>query len=82
MALGLAARGAFLSFLESVARAGNVEDFGAMHQPINEGDDAGCVGEDRVPFAEGLVGGENRGTLLITTSDHLEQQIGVTRVIG
>jgi hypothetical protein len=27
-----------------------------MHETINEGDDAGSVGEDLVPFAERLVG--------------------------
>ena len=30
-----------------------------MHQPIDEGDDAGGVGEDLVPFAEGFVGGQD-----------------------
>ena len=49
-----------------------------MDQPIDEGDDAGGVGEDLVPFAKRLVGGEYRGALLIPTRDDLEQQVGVT----
>ena len=48
-------RGLLLSFFEAIAVAVDGEDFGAMHQPINEGDDAGGVGEDLVPFAKALV---------------------------
>jgi hypothetical protein len=44
-----------LSLFEAVAVAVDREDFGAMHQTIDEGDDAGSVGEDLVPFAEGFV---------------------------
>jgi hypothetical protein len=44
-----------LSFFEAVAVAVDGEDLGAMHQPIHEGDDAGGVGEDLIPFAKGLV---------------------------
>ena len=32
-----------------------------MHEPIDEGDDTGGIGEDLGPFAEGLVGGDNDG---------------------
>jgi hypothetical protein len=31
------------------------DDLGAVHQPVDEGDHAGGVGEDLVPLAEGLV---------------------------
>ena len=53
-----------------------------MHQPIHEGDDTGGVGEDLVPFAKGLVRGQDGGPLLITAGDDFEQQIGVTSVVG
>ena len=71
-----------LGLFEPVAVAVDGEDFGAMHQAIDEGHDAGSVGEDLVPFAEGLVGREHGGTLLIAARDELEQQIGVTSIVG
>jgi hypothetical protein len=53
--LGGAVGGALLSFLEAIAVTGQGEDLRAMHETVNEGDDAGGVGEDLVPFAEGFV---------------------------
>ena len=54
-----------------------------MHETVNEGDDAGGVREDLVPFAERFVGRQDDRTMqLITTRNHLEEQIGVTRVVG
>jgi hypothetical protein len=38
-----------LSFFEAVAVAVDGEDFGAMDQSIDQGDDAGGVWEDLVP---------------------------------
>jgi hypothetical protein len=49
------AGGALLSFLEAIAVAGQGEGLRAMHETVNEGDDAGGVGEDLVPFSEGFV---------------------------
>ena len=82
MTLRLSARGAFLSFFEAIAVAVDGEDLGAMHQPIDEGDDAGGVGEDLVPFAKAFVRGQDRGPLLIAAGDDFEQQIRVTSVVG
>jgi len=33
-------------------------------EPVDEGDDAGCVGEDGVPILEGEVGGDEQGAAL------------------
>ena len=52
-----------------------------MHEPVHEGYDAGRIGEDLVPFAEGLVGRQHGGALLIATRDDLEQQIGVAGIV-
>jgi len=48
-------RGLLLSFFEAIAVAVDGEDLGAMHQAIDEGDDAGGVWEDLVPFTKALV---------------------------
>ena len=77
------AGGALLSFLEAIAFAFEGDDFGAMQQSVDEGDDTGGVGEHLIPFAECFVGGQENGTLLlITAGHHLEEQIGVAWVVG
>ena len=54
-----------------------------MHKTVDERDDAGGIGEDLVPFAERFVGRQDHRTMqLIAARDHLEEQIGVTRVVG
>ena len=74
--------GALLSFLETIAVTGQGEDLRAMHETINEGDDAGGGGEDLVPFAKWLVGRQDHGAVeLITACNHLEEQIGITCVV-
>jgi hypothetical protein len=50
------ASGAFLGFFEAIAFALEIQEFGFMHEPIDEGDDATGIREDLGPFAEGLVG--------------------------
>jgi hypothetical protein len=62
--LGRFGSGGLLSLFEAVAITVDGEDFGAMHEAVHEGDDAGGVGEDLVPFAECFVGGQDRGALL------------------
>lgn len=52
-----------------------------MHEAVDEGDDAGGIGEELVPFAEGLVGGDDDGALLIAAGNDFEEQIGVTGVV-
>ena len=75
--------GALLSFLEAIAVSGEGEDLGPMHETVNEGDNAGGVREDLVPFSERFIGRQDHGAMeLITARDHLEEQISVTRVVG
>ena len=35
--------------------------FGAMQEPVDEGDDAGGIGKDLVPFPKGFIDGQNGG---------------------
>ena len=44
-------------------------------QPINQPDGARGVGEDGVPVAEGQVGGQHNGLLLVATRHDLEEQV-------
>ncbi len=53
-----------------------------MHEPLDERDDTGGVGEDLVPFSERFVSGENDGTVLIPTGDDLQEQVGIAGVVG
>ena len=77
------AGGALLGLFEAIAFAFEGDDLGSMQQPIDEGDHAAGIGEDLIPFAEHFVGRQDNGTLLlITTGDHLEEQIGVVCVVG
>jgi hypothetical protein len=58
----LVARGAeLLGFLEAIAVGLDLDDLGAMDEPVDEGDDAGGVREDFAPLREGLVGAEQDG---------------------
>jgi hypothetical protein len=54
-----------------------------MREPIDEGDDAGGIEEDLVPFSEGFVGRQNQGEVqLIAARDDLEELIGIVCVMG
>ncbi len=58
-------------------------DVGVMSEPIDEGDDAGGVGENGRPVFEGEIGrDEDRSILLITRIDDLVEQIGSVVVVG
>src|SRR5690242_18523943 len=80
-AFGSALRGPLLSFLESIAVASDGKNLRAVHESIDERDNAGGIGEHLIPFAEGFVCREHRGSLLISSRNHLKEQIGVARVI-
>lgn len=53
-----------------------------MDEPVDDGHDAGCIGEDLAPFSERPVGGDDRGLAFVTPIDDLEQQIGMAGAIG
>ena len=54
-----------------------------MHEPVDEGDDTGGIGEDLVPFGKRPVRGQDQGPAqLIAPCDDLEEQVGIAGVIG
>jgi hypothetical protein len=60
-----------------------VQHLAAVDETINEGDDAGSVRKDVGPFGEGFVRGEHDGLEgFVAARDDLEEQIGVTAVVG
>jgi hypothetical protein len=83
LAAALGAGGAELfGFLEAVALGFDFDDLGAVDEAVDEGDDAGGVGEDLAPFGEGLVGAEEQRSVgVVATSDDLEQEVGVAAVV-
>src|SRR6266404_3560866 len=76
------ASGAFLGFFEAIAFPLEIQQFGFMHESIDESDDAAGIREDLGPFAERLVRRDNDGIALVAASDDLEEQVRVARVIG
>ena len=66
----------------SVAFDVHLEDGGVMDEPIDGGDCHGLVGEDCVPSAEGLVGGDHDGTPLVARGDQLEQRTGLGLIVS
>ena len=55
-----ASGGELLGLLEAVAVGFDVDHLGAVDEAIDEGDDAGGVGEDLAPFGERLVGAQEQ----------------------
>jgi hypothetical protein len=57
--------GSLSCFLGAVGFALDTDDLGAMNKAVDEGDDAGGVGEDLLPVGEGSIGGDQRALVLI-----------------
>ncbi len=74
--------GAFLGLLEAVGFALDGDDLGVVDEAVDQGDDAGGVGEDLVPFGEGAVGGDQGAFGLVAAADQFEQQVGVAVGVG
>ena len=74
--------GSLLCFLEPVGLALDGEDFGVMDETIDEGDHASGIGKDLAPFCEWAVGGHDGALVLVTSTDELEQQVGMAIGIG
>jgi hypothetical protein len=53
-----------------------------VHEPIDGCQRHGLVGEDLAPFAEGLVGRDQKGSAFIAGSDQLEQHTGLGLILG
>ena len=75
--------GELLGLFETVAIGLDIDDLGAVDEAIDEGDHAGGVGEDLVPFGEGLVGAKQDGlSCVVAPSDDLEEEVGIAAVVG
>ena len=72
----------FLAFLEPVTLALDVDDGTVMKYPVEEGGGDGDVGEHLVSLEKGLVGGEDRGGLFITSGNELKEQVGALNIHG
>jgi len=59
-----------------------LEDGRVMDEAIDGGEGHDGVGEDPVPFAEGLAGGDQDGAVLIARADQLEEHAGLGLVLG
>jgi hypothetical protein len=57
----------------SIAFDVELEDGRVMDQPVDGGHRHGRVGEDLVPFAKGLICGQEKRTVLLPGADQLEQ---------
>ncbi len=65
-------------FLEPVALGLDLDHLGAVHEPVDERDDAPGVREDLAPVGEGLARAEQHWLLrVVATGDDLEEQVGV-----
>ena len=74
--------GTLFGFLEAIGFAVEGDDLAVVDQAIDEGYDAGGVGEHLVPFGEGPVGGDDGALLLVAPIGQLEQQVGMAIGVG
>src|SRR6516162_6221760 len=58
------------------------DDGGVVDQPIDGGEGHGGIREDLIPFAEGLIGGNQDRAPLVARADELEQHAGLGLVLG
>ena len=53
-----------------------------MNQTINGGQSYGLIGKNPSPFAEGLVGGDQHRSPLVSRADQFEQNAGFRLILG
>ena len=53
-----------------------------MNEPVDGGERHGGIGEDPVPIAEGLVGGDQHGSAFVTGADQFEQDRGFGLILA
>ena len=68
--------------LASITLDIHLEDGRVVDQPVDGGQRHGRVGEDRVPGAEGLIGGDQHGTPLVARADEFEEHAGLGLILG
>ena len=74
--------GGLFGFFETVGVGVDGDDFRAVDESVDDGDDGGGGREDVVPFGEGFVGGEEDGPTFIASGDDFEKEVGVSGVVG
>src|SRR4029077_19656447 len=60
----------------------HLEDRGVMNEAIDDGEGHCLVWEDLPPLAEGLVGGDQQGSPLVSGADEFEQDAGFGLILG
>ena len=70
----------FLTLLEAIRFALDVNDGAVMQNPVQDSGGNGDVGKDFVPLGEGLIGSEDGGGLLIPPGNQLEEEISPLNV--
>ena len=70
----------FLTFLEAIRFALDVNDGAVMQNPVQDNGSNGDVGKDFVPLGEGLIGSEDGGGLLIAPGNQLEEEVSPLNV--
>src|SRR5215207_1581964 len=72
-----------LAFSSPVAVAVDEGDVSVVCEAVDEGDDAGGVGEDGAPVLEGEIGGDDEGSVpFVAAVDDLEEEVGGVIVVG
>src|SRR5262249_6828646 len=72
----------FERLLPALAVDAHFEDDAVMDETVDGGERHGLVGEDVVPFAERLVGGDRQRPALVAHRDQLEQNASLRLVLG
>ena len=74
--------GALLRFFEAIRLALDRDDFGMMHESIDERDHAPGVRKHLGPRGEGFVGSHQGALLFVASIQELEEQIGMAIRVG
>jgi hypothetical protein len=77
-----ASSGVEFGFFESVGVGVDGDDFAAVDESIDDGDDGGGRGKDFVPLGEGFVGSDEGGAFFVASGDDLEEEVSVFWVVG
>src|SRR2546426_11445177 len=82
-AFGFPAGGGFqLAFTDAIRSALKDGDVGVMGEAVEEGGDAGGIGEDGVPLFGGFIGRQQDGLALVTVVNDFEEQVGGGGVVS
>jgi len=76
------ATGFFDGELSPVAVDVHFEDRRMMNQTINRGQGYGLIWKNPSPFAEGLIGGDQHRSPLVSRADQFEQNAGFRLILG